>query len=583
MQNTRCTFHRFSFVIGFALLVGCTTQQPIHDQPVYRGGAVAADHIVASQAGVEILRQGGNAVDAAIAASFALAVTDPFSCGTGGGGFMVVYAPPTSERAAVEAIVNYREVAPNSVDAHFYPQQARDNASRIGGTAVGIPGTVAGLWIAHQRWGSLPWSNLLRPAIAAAQDGVVVNAAWSRAATWLGTARKDDPHTAAVSQWIWDHLCNGGDLHTGDVVRQPEQARLLRRIAGRGADFFYSGEVALDIVLAAEASGGVITLDDIEGYAPITGAPLIADNVFGQYRLLTMPPPSSGGVAEIQVLRMMSQRWGDLEHPSPDDPDYLHLLASALQHAFADRAAWLADGTFAPVPVDDLLHPDRIAAAAQRIDMRAALKPDHAHVLAPPDDSGTSHLCVVDANGMAVACTETVNYLWGSCVAVPQWGIVLNNEMDDFTTAIGETNAYGLSQSARNAPAGGKRPLSSMSPTIVLEDGRVRLVAGASGGPRIISATIQAIIDVLQFGLTPTAALAEGRLHQQWKPHVLWLETGRFDAATHDDLRDRGWDVQERVGVGVEQLLEVLGDGSMLPASDPRKGGASAGVRPVRK
>ena len=213
--------------------------------------------------------------------------------------------------------------------------------------------------------------------------------------------------------------------------------------------------------------------------------------------------------------------------------------------------------------------------------MHSVSPPEHAHILAPPDDSGTSHLCVVDAQGMAVACTETVNYLWGSCIAVPQWGIVLNNEMDDFTTKVGGTNVYGLSQSVRNAPHGGKRPLSSMSPTIVLEDGRVRLVAGASGGPRIISATIQAIIDVLQFGLTPTAALAKGRLHQQWKPHVLWLETGRFEAATHDALRSRGWDVQERRGVGVEQLLQVRPDGAMLPASDPRKGGAAAGVEAI--
>ncbi len=564
-----------------ALIAGCTVHQPIPSQIAYRGGAVAADHIVASEAGVAILRAGGNAVDAAIATSFTLSVTDPFSCGVGGGGFMVVYAPATAQRSAVEAIVNYREVAPAAVDATFYPQQKRDDASQFGGTAVGIPGTVAGLWAAHQQWGSLPWKALLQPAISAAHDGVVANEAWCRAANWLGTARKDNPHTATISQWIWNNLCNGGDVQPGDVIRQPEQARLLRRIAGRGADFFYSGEVARDIVLAVESSGGVITVDDIENYRPSIGPPLIADDIFGRYRLLTMPPPSSGGVAEIQVLRMVSQRWHEVGHLSPDDPSYLHLLASALQHAFADRARWLADGTFAPVPVDDLLHPDRIAKAAKRIDMHSVSPPEHAHILAPPDDSGTSHLCVVDAQGMAVACTETVNYLWGSCIAVPQWGIVLNNEMDDFTTKVGGTNVYGLSQSVRNAPHGGKRPLSSMSPTIVLEDGRVRLVAGASGGPRIISATIQAIIDVLQFGLTPTAALAKGRLHQQWKPHVLWLETGRFEAATHDALRSRGWDVQERRGVGVEQLLQVRPDGAMLPASDPRKGGAAAGVEAI--
>jgi gamma-glutamyltranspeptidase/glutathione hydrolase len=573
---------RIALATWTCLLAGCTTQMPVKPQAVFRGGAVAADHIVASQAGVAILRQGGNAVDAAIATSFTLAVTDPFSCGLGGGGFMMVYKPATTEHAAIEAMVNYREVSPNAVDATFYARQPHDDASRIGGTAVGIPGTVAGLWAAHQQWGELPWRDVMRPAIAAAQDGVSVNAAWSRAAKWLGTARSKDARTAEVSAWIWQNLCNSGDLRSGDVIRQPELARLLRRLAGRGADFFYRGEVARDIVLATQASGGAITVDDIERYSANVGAPLVAHNVFGKYTLLTMPPPSSGGIAEIQVMRIMSQRWPSLADPSPSDPDYLHLLASALQHAFADRAQWLADGTFSPVPVEDLLHADRIAAAAKRIDMNKASPPIHAHVLAPPDDAGTSHLCVVDANGMAVACTETVNYLWGSCVAVPQWGVVLNNEMDDFTTKLGAPNAYGLSQSERNAPEGGKRPLSSMSPTIVLQDGRVRLVAGASGGPRIISATIQAIIDVLQFGLTPTEALAQGRLHQQWKPDVLWLESGRFDALIHEDLRRRGWDVQEREGVGVEQLLEVRPNGTLLPASDPRKGGESAGVERVQ-
>ena len=260
-----------------ALIAGCTVHQPIPSQIAYRGGAVAADHIVASEAGVAILRAGGNAVDAAIATSFTLSVTDPFSCGVGGGGFMVVYAPATAQRSAVEAIVNYREVAPAAVDATFYPQQKRDDASQFGGTAVGIPGTVAGLWAAHQQWGSLPWKALLQPAISAAHDGVVANEAWCRAANWLGTARKDNPHTATISQWIWNNLCNGGDVQPGDVIRQPEQARLLRRIAGRGADFFYSGEVARDIVLAVESSGGVITVDDIEHYRPSIGPPLIAD------------------------------------------------------------------------------------------------------------------------------------------------------------------------------------------------------------------------------------------------------------------------------------------------------------------
>ncbi|MCH2136646.1 MAG: gamma-glutamyltransferase [Phycisphaerales bacterium] len=559
-------------------LVGCTSAPR---QAVFTGGAVAADHPVASEAGVRMLRLGGNAVDAAIAASFTLSVTDPFSCGVGGGGFMVVYAPPSDARPAVEAVLNYRETAPGALGPDFYPSLDRTDASRIGGAAVGVPGTVRGLEAAHQRWGTLPWPTLLAPAIEAAQQGVAVNEAWCAAARWLGEARSDQPHLARCSEWIWKHLCGSGTLQPGDVVRQPEQARLLRRIAGRGADFFYTGEVARDIALAAQAAGGVMQIEDIEGYSTQDLAPLVADEIFGRYRLLTMPPPSSGGVAEIQVLRMLWRRWGDLHDPGPDDPAYLHLLASAMQQAFADRARWLADGTFAPVPVSHLLSDAHVQAAADRIDPDRALEPVDAHVLPPPDDAGTSHLSVVDADGMAVACTETINTLWGSCVAVEPWGIVLNNEMDDFTTNPGGSNAFGLRQSDRNAPEPGKRPLSSMSPTIVLEGDEVRLVAGASGGPRIISATIKAIVDVLIFGMTPEEALAVGRVHQQWSPDVLWLEQGRFDESVHADLRSRGWDVRERTGMGAEQLLEVLPDGSMLPASDPRKGGAPAGVRSV--
>ena len=539
---------------------------------------MAADQPVASQAGARMLVLGGNAVDAAVATSFALSVTDPFSCGVGGGGFMLVYAPPRDGAPAIEAVLNYREVAPAAVDASFYVDQPLDDASRIGGTASGVPGTVAGLYEAHRRWGTLPWAQVLQPAIDAAHDGVVVNQAWVNAADWLEGAREDDENLRHVSAWIWDHLCGGGDLAVGDVVKQPAKARLLRLIAEDGARAFYTGPVAEAISAASHAHGGVLQAEDLAAYRVQPLQPLSADDVFGRWRVLAMPPPSSGGIASIQTLRMVSARWADLSKPGPDDPAFLHLLASAMQRAFADRARWLADGTFAPVPVHALLDRDRLHAAAQRIDLQTAADPVGVYVLPPADDVGTSHLCVVDANGMAVACTETINYLWGSCVAVPQWGIVLNNEMDDFTTRPGEANIYGLVQSDRNAPQPGKRPLSSMSPTIVLESDRVRLVAGASGGPRIISATIKAIIDVLQFGMTPVEALEQGRVHQQWQPDVLWLESDRFDVSVHDALRQRGWDVRERSGMGVEQLIEVAADGGIMPASDPRKGGAPAGV-----
>ncbi len=565
-------------VLTFALACcGCTRPPAaIGGSPelVYEQGAVAADHPLASQAGAEMLRRGGNAVDAAVAASFCLSVVDPFSCGIGGGGFMVVWDPATRRGFAH----NYRETAPASMRPETFAELDDPLASRFGGLAVGVPGNVRGLLEALERWGTLDRATVLEPAIRHARDGFQVNAAYLSAVQWVRTMRDEHPGLQDVSQWVWDHLCGGGDLRIGDVLVQPGQADVLGRIADHGAAAFYEGPVADAIVRAVSTSGGDLTRADLSGYRTSTTDALRSTVVFDRYTLLSMPPPSSGGIAMQQMMRMIDMRLDDVPNPSPTNPAWVQLVVECMKHAFADRATHLADGTFHPVPVDRLLASEYLAERAGSIDLRRTGSPtDYGSSAPPPSDSGTSHISVVDADGMAVGCTETINLTFGSLLAVPEFGIVLNDELDDFTARPGKANAFGLRQSPGNAPAPGKRPLSSMSPTIVLEGDQVRLVAGASGGPRIITGTMQVILNCLLLEMTPAQAVSAARFHHQWLPDVLQFEQGWTADGVVDAMESIGHATGRRDSVGVVQVVEVLPDGRKRAASDPRKGGMPAG------
>jgi gamma-glutamyltranspeptidase/glutathione hydrolase len=518
-----------------------------------------------------MLRRGGHAIDAAVATSFALAVTDPFSCGLGGGGFMVVAAPD-----GTAAALDYRETAPAGVTADWYVGRP-PTASRYGGGAVGVPGTVAGLWAAHERWGVLPWKACLEPAIRAATGGVEVGGPWLKAVAWVASVRADHPELVATSQWIWENLCGRGSLERGDVIRQPELAALLHRIGTDGPSAFYEGVVATDVAKAAQNAGGVLSRSDLHRYTADWAEPLLSDVVLDRYTMLSMPPPSSGGIAMQQILGLLDRRMGDLPEVTRGSSAWWHLLVESMRSAFADRARYGADGTQVPVPVSEMVRAATLDAAAAAIPLDRSRTSADSGVLPPPDDAGTSHFCVYTADGWAVSCTETINLLFGSLLAVPQWGIVLNNEMDDFATQPGIANAFGLVQSDRNAPAPGKRPLSSMSPTIVLEDGKVRLIAGASGGPRIINGTLQVMLNVLLFGMSPEAALAAERLHHQWMPDVVQFEEAWADDAVIEAMEAMGHATKRRPTVGKVQLIEILPTGEILPASDPRKEGTPAG------
>ncbi len=564
-------------IMNLFWLGACTSSQMASPpQQAFTSGAVAADHPVASQAGGDILSQGGNAVDAAVATSFCLSVVDPFSCGVGGGGFMLVRLPSTSPHGVVEAALDYREWAPAAVGPDFYVDRS-SLSSRFGGAASGVPGTVAGLWAAHEKWGSMSWSTLLQPAIEAAEQGVEVNKAWLEAAEWVAGIRERHPELHSASQWLWVNLCDAGELELGDMIRQPAQGRLLRKIAKEGPSAFYQGEVADAIVKTIHRHGGVMTTKDLASYRVDETEPLKSEVVLDRYQLLSMPPPSSGGIAMQAMLGIIDRRIDDLNEVGAESAQWIHLVVESMRHAFADRARYMADGTQVTVPVGAMLDPDRLQAVAESIQLDSIMSREKMGVV-PPDDSGTSHFCVYTADGSAVSCTETINLSFGSLVGVPDWGIVLNDEMDDFTTIAGKANAFGLRQSEGNLPAPGKRPISSMSPTIVMDGDRVRLIAGASGGPRIINGTLQAIIDVLLFGMTPVEALDRPRFHHQWMPDRLDFETRWSNTPVIDDMRGMGYSIGSRPSVGKVQMIEILPNGLILPASDPRKGGRPAGI-----
>ncbi len=481
--------------------------------------AVAADHTIASQAGAEILRKGGNAVDAAVATSFCLSVVRPYSCGIGGGGFMVIHFNDDPRHGTQSVAINYRETAPMAVEADFYEKAGTAaDASTRGGSAVGVPGTVAGLLYALEHFGTLDRATVLAPAIRAAEEGFEVDEHYMLAVSdqikWFDL----DASRKKRFAFVWERFLRRGNVNVGDRITLPEQAAALRLIALEGPDAFYRGKIALEILSAVRRDGGPMRAQDLLGYEVARVRPLRYEAL--GHAFLTMPPPSSGGVAMAQTLGVLERRREDLGK-RPNTADYVHVASEGLKHAFADRARWMGDPAKVDVPVERLLSASYLRDRAAAIDVERA-RDVEAYGTVPPDDAGTSHFCVVDGRGNAVACTETINLEFGSMLAVDAYGFCLNNEMDDFTTRRGQANAFGLRQSERNLPSPGKRPLSSMTPTIVLDrGGDVVMIAGASGGPRIITGTMQAMLNVLLFGMDATGALAAPRFHHQWMPNVL--------------------------------------------------------------
>ena len=547
----------------------------------YRRGAVAADSALASEAGVEILKLGGNAVDAAVATSFTLCVTRPYSCGIGGGGFLLLHDPATGESHCLD----FRETSPAAVGERYYPTVPETasgyDPSLYGGRAVGVPGQIPGLIAVHRRFGSLPLADVLAPAIRAARSGAPVDDHYLEAIRSVARLRSRHPDLRPASNWVWRTLCLEGRAKAGDRIVQPALADYLARVAAEGVDAWNGAEGVADLVAGVDrAWDGDLSAADIRSYRPLWRTPLVVREVYGDVDAVLMPPPSSGGIALAQIMTIVDRAAPAFGDPGPDDPAYGELLVAAFRHAFADRARHLADPDFVSVPVDDLLDPGRLDAVARDLRPGIVVSDEACGILpvtgstVPPDDRGTSHFSVIDDEGMTVACTQTINGSFGSLIAIPEIGVVLNNEMNDFTTVPGSANLFGLTQSDRNAPEPGKRPLSSMSPTILLRNGRTVATAGASGGPRIITGVAQVLLRHLATREDAWDAVAAPRVHHQWSPATLRFE----EAAEVWNPRFESLEFELRTipSVGVVQAIFVDDDG-LKPAADPRKGGRAAG------
>lgn len=541
---------------------------------VGREGMVATAHPAATEAGVAMLRQGGNAVDAAVAAAFALAVVEPYSSGIGGGGFALV-------RFGEElAFLDFRETAPARAHRDMF---LRDGApvpelSRDGPLAVAVPGAVAGYLALHERWGGLDRETVLAPAIRLAEEGFPVSDRYRHYAAWRLEALRRDPEASRIFLVPGEEGPEAPPL--GHRIVQPELAATLRAIAARGAAGFYRGEVARRLAADMEARGGLVDVADLAGYRVVWRDPLV-----GSYRghaIATAPPPSAGGQVVLTALQVLETLPDGLPW---HDSETIHLYVEALKRAFADRALF-GDPAFVDVPVRALVSPERARRIAASIGTRAtpaarvppAQGTDLAAAPRPAMAEGgmdTTHLSVVDAAGNAVSMTTTVNYSFGAAIVAKGTGVLWNDEMDDFSIAPGVPNVYGVVGSEANAVAPGKRPVSSMAPTIVFAgpDTRapVRLVVGAPGGPTIPTTVIQAIANHLAWGMSIDRAIGTGRLHHQHLPDVIWVEPFALDAATIRLLRLRGHRLEQREPWGNATAIAVdPATGVRTGAADPR-------------
>jgi len=549
------------------LLFGSGARSAVIPAEGFTHGVVAADHPLASAAGLAILKQGGNAVDAACATAFALGVVNPAGSGIGGGGFMMIL--PAKGTAPV--VLDFRETAPAGASRDMYLKAGPD-ASRLGGLAIAVPGEVLGCAEAVKRHGKLKLARVLAPAIQLAARGFVVGGHLARSSR--EAARQITARSADLARMF---LPGGKPVVAGQRMQRPRLARSLRAIAAGGPAVFYGGWIARDLAQAARDAGGLMTLQDLQRYSIKLRAALV-----GRYRghtVFTMPPPSSGGVTLLETLNILEPH--KLKKLGHNSSAHLHLVVEALKHAFADRARHLGDPDFVKVPVQYLTSRVYAEALNRRIGERVRAIASYGSTTVPQAPSatsgGTSHISVVDREGMAVAMTTTINTTFGSMVVGKQSGIILNNEMDDFAARPGKPNAFGLVQGEQNAVAPGKRPLSSMSPTIVTRDGKLVLVLGASGGPTIITSTLQALSNVVDFGLEARDAVCRSRVHHQWMPDRVVVE-GDLPRDVLDGLRRRGQRVKlRRHPFTAVQIVVLDAQGLRHPASDPRKLGAPAG------
>ncbi|HEU4453863.1 MAG TPA: gamma-glutamyltransferase [Longimicrobium sp.] len=524
-------------------------------------GMVATTDPVATAVGTEVLRRGGNAVDAAVATHFALAVVNPEAGNIGGGGFLVARM---ADGASVA--LDFRETAPMAAtrDMFLGPDGEPTDASLVGHLAAGVPGSVAGMWEAHRRLGSLPWAALVQPAIELA-EGLVLHERLAESLAEYAGRLATYPATAAV------FLPGGRAPALGERFVQADLAETLRRIARDGKEGFYAGATARLVEEEMKRGGGLITMADLAAYEAKWREPLRFE--YRDHEIISMPPPSSGGATMAATLNILEGY--DLRSLGYLSPEHLHLLAEASKRAFVDRNSYLADPDFVPQPVERMISDAYAAERRASIDPRRAtparqVGPSLGPI--PREGENTTHYSVVDGRGNAVAVTTTINSLYGNLVTVAGAGFLLNNEMDDFAAKPGTPNQYGLVQGEGNAVAPGKRMLSAMTPTIVLDgSGQLRLVTGSPGGPTIISTVTQMVSNVVDWEMDLGEATSAPRLHHQHLPDILRFERGALPDATVSALRAMGHTVQERGGYQGDAQSIIVEDGRLLGAGDPRR------------
>ena len=523
-----------------------------------RLAAIAIPDPYAAEVAEDILRRGGNAVDAAIATGFALAVTYIDAGNIGGGGFMTSYMDGEA------AFLDYRERAPLAGDRDMYLDRdgnVIENGSLVGGQAAATPGTVAGFWTAHQRYGRLPWRDLVEPAIRLAEEGFMP-----------APILVDD---IRISYARFENLTNFreyfGDIDSSRPFRQAELAETLRRIAESGPEDFYRGETADLIVQQMAASNGLISHVDLDRYEAVWRTPLRAS--WRQYEVISAPPPSSGGFAVVQLLKMKDYLDHLFAGVEQNSPQYIHLVAEIEKRVFADRAEYLGDPDFVDVDIDALIADDYIARRASEVDPDAISRLDG--VQPGLESPNTTHFSIVDPWGNAVSNTYTINWEYGSGVVVSGAGFLLNNEMDDFSVKPGVPNTYGVVGDKANEIQPGKRPLSSMSPTILLKDEQVALVVGTPGGSTIFTFVFQAIVNIVDYGMSPLEAVGATRFHHQLlPPDLITMSVGNpLPAETISALGDKGYRVEPHSWeFGDVQVIWRDGD-QLIPAADPRDRG----------
>lgn len=534
----------------------------------YENAVVVTSEERASGVGQQILKQGGNAVDAAVAVQFALAVTLPRAGNIGGGGFMVIHIAN-----GTNTTLDFRERAPLKASGDMYIRNGEyvPHLSREGALAVGVPGVVDGMIKAIERYGRLPLETVLKPAIELARKGYRLS--WTQANKLNQYAEVFKKYDSSARYFIPE---NGEKWQEGDLFVQKDLAATLQRIARFGRDGFYSGKTADLIIREMRQQGGLISYEDLEEYESIWRKPVKAS--YTGYNLHIMPPPSSGGVAIHQILDMLKPY--DLKKQGFNSANYVHLVAEAMRRAFADRAYFMGDPAFVEIPMQKLMSESYSSQRMDSFSWNYATDSDdfsHGEIPSFSESTETTHFSIMDEDGNAVSVTTTLNGNFGSKVAVSGAGFFLNNEMDDFTAEPGEPNMFGLIQGKANAVEPGKRMLSSMSPAIVTENGEVRMVLGAAGGPRIITATLQNFLNLTAFEMEPGQAISAPRFHHQWMPDKLYFEEFGLSPDTQKLLEEKGHILTETTDVGRAHIIYVDEEGLKYGAADPRANGTVEG------